>query len=225
MLTSPKGKQMIEYISPIYANSEIEQAIYQAIGSEFDSADELAEEVLMQLHPQTATWGISFWEQRLKLPINESEDIKIRRRKVIARLQSKASTMTPERMGIILKTYIGSYVGITENVAPYTFSVDIINNTERFKLKDFTDIVNRIKPSHLAYIVGLIERKTLQIKEECKEYPYNFFMCGTFLCGTKPEIENLGFKVDTTLKAETNNTNTKQKYNMAGTFESGVDKI
>lgn len=148
---------MLEYISPIYQNSKIEQAIYEAIGTEFDNADELANEVLLQLHPQTATWGISFWEQRLKLPINENEDLERRRRKVIARLQSKASTITPERMAMILKNFTGADINIEENVAPYTFRVNLTGRDGFPKsLEDLYKEVKRIKPSHLSVKYKLV---------------------------------------------------------------------
>lgn len=150
MIKSPKGKEMISYISPIYQDSKIEQAIYEAIGSEWDNADELTHEILLQLHPQTATWGLIFWEQRLGLPTNINEDIERRRRKVIAKLQSRY-IITPEKMATIVKNYTGANVLVVENIAPYTFKVavnidDIINN------KDLTTIVRKIKPSHLAWI-------------------------------------------------------------------------
>lgn len=157
MITSPKGKEMLRYISPIYQKSKIEQAIYEAIGSEFDSAEELAEEVLLQLHPQTATWGISFWEQRLKLSVNENEDIERRRRKVIARLQSKASTITPKRMGMILSNFTGADINIVENVAPYTFQVNLTGKDGFPKsLEDLYKEVKRIKPSHLSVKYKLV---------------------------------------------------------------------
>ncbi|EPY6430798.1 YmfQ family protein [Clostridium sporogenes] len=156
MITSPKGKEMLSYISPLYQNSKIEQAIYEAIGSEWDSADELANEILLQLHPQTATWGLVFWEQRLGLPTNTNEDIERRSRKVIAKRQSK-HIINPERMAIILKNYTGADIEIIENIAPYTFEVKLTGR-EGFpkSLEDLYKEVKRIKPSHLSVRYKLI---------------------------------------------------------------------
>ncbi|RXM79569.1 hypothetical protein DP144_01820 [Clostridium tetani] len=156
MITSKKGNEMLQQITPMYQNSRIEQAIYEAIGSEFDSADELAQEILLQLHPQTATWGLIFWEQRLGLPTNINEDIERRRRKVIAKRQSK-HIITPERMAIILKNYTGADIEMIENIAPYTFEVKLTGREGFSKsLEDLYKEVKRIKPSHLSVIYKLI---------------------------------------------------------------------
>lgn len=156
MITSPKGKEMISYVSPIYQDSKIEQAIYEAIGSEWDNAEELVHEVLLQLHPQTATWGLVFWEQRLRLSTNLNEPLERRRRKVIAKRQSK-HIINPERMAIILKNYTGADIEIIENIAPYTFEVKLTGR-EGFpkSLEDLYKEVKRIKPSHLSVRYKLI---------------------------------------------------------------------
>lgn len=156
MITSPKGKEMIQQITPMYQKSIIEQAIYESIGQEFDNAEELAQEVLLQLFPQTATWGLIFWEQRLGLPTNTNEDIERRRKKVIAKQQSK-NIINPERMAIILKNYTGADILITENIAPYTFEIKLTGR-EGFpkSLEDLYKEVRRIKPSHLSVRYKLI---------------------------------------------------------------------
>lgn len=145
---------MISYVSPIYQHSKIEQAIYEAIGYEFDNADKLSKEVSLQLFPQTATWGLVFWEQRVGLATNLSEDIKKRRRKIIAKMQTRYP-INPKNMAMILKNYTAADILITENVAPYTFKViskvdDILDN------RNLVYIVNKIKPSHLNWIQDFI---------------------------------------------------------------------
>lgn len=176
MITSPKGKEMISYISPVYQNSKIEQAIYEAIGSEWDSADELSQEVLLQLHPQTATWGLVFWEQRLGLPTNINEDIE-RRRKVIAKRQSK-NIINPERMAIILKNYTGADIKVIENVAPCVFEVKLIGK-EGFpkSLDDLYKEVKRIKPSHMS-----VRYKLISITQS------KFYIGATTLCGEEISV-------------------------------------
>ncbi|KEH90629.1 YmfQ family protein [Clostridium botulinum] len=172
MITSKKGKEMIQRITPMYQESIIEQAIYEAIGHEFDNADKLAKEVLLQLFPQTATWGLIFWEQRVGLTTNTNEDIERRRRKVIAKLQSK-HIITPERMAMILKNYTGADILITENIAPYTFEVKLTGKEGFPKSLDYLyKTVKRIKPSHLS-----VKHKLISITES------NFYVGATTLCG------------------------------------------
>lgn len=185
MISSKKGQRMIETITPIYRNSRIEQAIYEAIGSEFDDGDNLVEEVLLQLFPQTAAWGLVFWEQRLNISINLNEDIDKRRKKVITKLQTKYP-ITPERMASILKSYTGFDSIINEGVTDYIFEV-ILTSEDAFNIntENVLKIVNRIKPSHLGYNLGLQHNKTIGITEEFKRYVYDFPIAGIY-CGTYP---------------------------------------
>lgn len=149
-MQSLKGSQMMEYISPALHDSKIEQAVYEAIGSEFDSLENIIEDIKLQLFPQTATWGLTWWEKRLGLQTNSSEDMEKRREKVIIKLQTRWP-MTPLNMANIISTYTSTKVVIIENVAPYTFEVDLLsNNGFPEDLVDLYKTVKRIKPSHEA---------------------------------------------------------------------------
>ncbi|MDB3560263.1 hypothetical protein C4233_06730 [Clostridioides difficile] len=183
MITSKKGREMLLTLSPIYEQSLVMNSIYEAIGSEFDNLELLNEEIELQLFPQSATWGLSFWENRVGLTTNIDEDIEIRRRKVIAKLQSKY-IMTPKRMSMILQSYTGANIKINENISPYTFGVEL-TSTQGFPrdLEDLEDLykrVNVIKPSHLAVsykLVSLLKSKTYFaqtaiMSEEITVYPY-----------------------------------------------------
>ncbi|KPI48690.1 hypothetical protein KW95_13035 [Clostridioides difficile] len=180
-MASKKGREMLLTLSPIYEQSLIMNSIYEAIGNEFDNLELLNKEIELQLFPQTATWGLSFWENRVGLSTNLDEDIEARRRKVIAKLQSKY-IMTPKRMSMILQSYTGANIKINENIFPYTFSVEL-TSTQGFPrdLEDLYKRVNVIKPSHLSVsykLVSLLKSKTYFaqttiMSEEITVYPYS----------------------------------------------------
>lgn len=166
MIDSIKGQRLISYISPIYEQSKIMIAIFEAIGNEFDDSYEKLEDIKQQLFPQTATWGLVYWEQRLGLPTNYSEDLKTRRGKVIAKLQTRYP-INPDNMANIIKNYTMANTLIEENISPYTFKVtsridDVINN------KDLIYIVKKIKPSHLSwmpdFVMNFINEETFNSK-------------------------------------------------------------
>lgn len=157
MITSKKGQEMYSKVTPIYENSPLMQTIFQAIGSEEDGAIDLGDEVLRQLHPQTAdSWGLTIWEKRLSLVTNLNEDLEKRRRKVITKLQTRYP-ITPETMAAILKSYTGATINIDEDIAPYTFRVEL-TSYDGFpnELIDVYDTVKKIKPSHLTAEYNLI---------------------------------------------------------------------
>ncbi|MFL8801867.1 MULTISPECIES: YmfQ family protein, partial [unclassified Clostridioides] len=165
----------------MYEQSLIMNSIYEAIGSEFDNLELLNKEIELQLFPQSATWGLSFWENRVGLSTNLDEAIEARRRKVIAKLQSKY-IMTPKRMSMILQSYTGANIKINENISPYTFGVEL-TSTQGFPrdLEDLYKRVNVIKPSHLSVsykLVSLLKSKTYFaqttiMSEEITVYPYS----------------------------------------------------
>lgn len=216
---------MIERISPVYAKSEIEQAIYEAIGSEFDSAYDLVDEVLLQLFPQTATWGLSWWEKRLKLPTNLNEDIKIRRRKVIARMQTRSS-ITPEKIANIIESYTGVRALITEVIAASTFGVTLISDGEPFdvKIDEVIAEIRRIKPSHLSYSLGLETQKTINIATTRDTiFGSHINLCGDFYCGDSNVTGTLGRSYSGNLSIHGDYSKNIKDYSLAGTILSGIN--
>ncbi|HBY3339833.1 TPA: DUF2313 domain-containing protein, partial [Clostridioides difficile] len=150
MITSKKGREMLLTLSPIYEQSLVMSSIYEAIGSEFDNLELLNKEIELQLFPQSATWGLEFWENRVGLSTNIDEDIESRRRKVIAKLQMKY-IVNPSRLATIIKSYTGTDVYIQEDIAAYTFKVTA-NVDDVVNYEDFKYITNKTKPSHLHWM-------------------------------------------------------------------------
>jgi len=181
LLNSNNGKKMFDSISPVYKNSIIMKSLFEAIGMEFDTLDNLIEDVKLQLFPQTATWGLKYWEERCGLPTNADEPLQTRRNKVIAKLQSK-HIMNPKRMAMVLQKYTGADIKVIENIAPYTFEIDLIGRTTFPKsLEQLYQTVRKIKPSHLAVNYKLISitnsnayfGAVFQCGEEVSVYPWS----------------------------------------------------
>lgn len=181
MLNSNNGIKMFDSISPVYKNSIIMKSLYEAIGMEFDTLDDLIEEVKLQLFPQVATWGLKYWEERCGLPTNTDEPLQTRRNKVIVKLQSK-HIMNPKRMAMVLQKYTGADIKVIDNTAPYTFEIDLIGRTSFPKsLEQLYKTVRKIKPSHLAVNYKLISvtnsnayfGAVSQCGEEVSVYPWS----------------------------------------------------
>ena len=188
MITSKKGQEMYLSVSPIYEDSILMQSIFNAIGNEADLSVELGDEILRQLFPQTAdSWGLSIWEQRLGLVTNISESIEKRRKKIIAKFQTKF-IITPEKMAFIIKNYTGIEPLIEENVAPYTFDVYLKTYTMFSDvLSDVRNAIKTIKPSHLAYNLIMQYVTKVIINISSKEW----FSDTIPLCGTLDDSGNL----------------------------------
>lgn len=164
MIKSPKGRKFLGYISPIYEQSVIMQAIMEAIGAEWDEAEKLADEVLAQLFPQTATWGIVYWERLLGIPPNHSVPIEQRQSKVLTKMQTKWP-VTKSRLEQIVRTYSGDKQAyIRQFFNEYRFEV-LFNLAQSIDLKTINEVISETKPAHLDFslVMGLRQETALHL--------------------------------------------------------------
>jgi len=180
MIASAKGKRFLEYISPIYEQSIIMQAIMEAIGAEWDDVDRLTDDVFAQLFPQTATWGIVYWERLVGIPRNDSLSIEQRRVRVLTRMQTRWP-MTKERMEQLVRTFSkDKQAFIREFFDQYRFEV-LFSLTQSVDLGTVYEVIEEAKPAHLGYsLVARLRQgekrvfisSTLLAGEEITVYPW-----------------------------------------------------
>ena len=180
MITSPKGRKFLGYISPIYEQSVIMQAVMEAIGAEWDDVDRLTDEVFAQLFPQTATWGIMYWEWLLGISPNDSLSIEQRRTRVLTRMQTRWP-MTKERMEQLVRTFSqDKQAFIREFFDQYRFEV-LFSLTQSVDLGTVYEVIEEAKPAHLGYsLVARLRQgekrvfigSTLLAGEEITVYPW-----------------------------------------------------
>lgn len=234
MINSKKGQQMYSSVTPMYTDSMLMQAIFEAIGTEADMSVDLSDEILRNIFPQTAdSWGLTIWEQRLGLVTNISEDIEKRRKKVITRLQTK-SIINPEKIGYIIRSLTGVETDVVDKVADYIFGVTLISDKAfNVDLNEVMSEIKRVKPSHLGYLLGLQTEKKIQVTTT-REYAFNpLNMCGQFNCGDGIVISTYGRSYAATLKNHVDYSKNIKDYDLAGTilpssnleFESGIATI
>jgi len=182
MIKSKAGNKFLKhYISPIYEQSIIMQAIMEAIGEEWDRAEKLADDILAQLFPQTATWGIIYWETLLKIPPNNNLTIEQRRTRVLTKMQTRYP-MTRRRMEQIIQTYSGDkQAHIKEIFSEYRFEV-LFNLAQSVDLKIIQEVVSETRPAHLDFMlaVGLRQGEkriftgsAMLMGEEITVYPWS----------------------------------------------------
>lgn len=196
ILTSKKGQEMLKMVSPIYYQSKIMQGIFQSIGLEWDDIDRLSDDILLQLFPQTATWGLRYWEDLLNIPVNETIDIERRRTLVMTRIKLR-SPMTPERISSVISALTkgqSKYVEVTENVEPHVFMVNIGSKAQGVDYLDVYRTLRRIKPSHESFYLGNTYLRAFGFKRN-KIYGFSKIIhaIGTFLC-SKEDVEFIATK-------------------------------
>lgn len=152
--TSPTAQRMISRISPIYDRSYVGKWIFQVMGLDMDEVRLRFGELQAQAFPETATWGLQYWEQRYGITGAEGKDIELRRQEILSHRGARAP-LNPKKVEAILSALTGREVIVTEDVAPYTFAIDILDGDTGFDYAAVVRRIKRLKPSHQAFTLQL----------------------------------------------------------------------
>jgi len=145
--TSATARRMMSRITPIYGKSYVAKWIFEVMGCEVDAVKGRMDELRLQTSPETATWGLKYWEQRYGIYPGPAS-LEERRRRVRAKRIARMP-MNPERMSRILSAAYGCPAGVEENVAPYTFRVELERDGAiPLNLMDLLALIHEIKPAH-----------------------------------------------------------------------------
>lgn len=152
--TSPTALRMMSRISPIYDRAYVGKWIFQVMGLDMDEVRLRFGELSEQAFPETATWGLAYWELRYGIEGAEGKDIELRRQEVLSHRGARAP-LNPKKVEAILSALTGREVIVTEDVAPYTFSVEVMDGDSAFDYAAVIRRIKRLKPSHQAFTFTL----------------------------------------------------------------------
>jgi len=184
--TSPAAKRMMKTVSPIYDKSYVAKWIFQVMGLEIDEAWQFIEELRLQAFPETATWGITYWEQRYNIPPDESLSLEERRQRVIIK-RGKRSPMNRARIERIVRDVTGREDMVTEQNEEYTFYISILPGESTVDYQELIDTIKSVKPSHLAFKVLFETDVSMTIQVNNQAYTFEYPLTGTI-----PDINTVG---------------------------------
>lgn len=165
--TSPTALRMLSRISPIYDRSYVGKWIFQVMGADMDDVRLRFEELRLQAFPETATWSIPYWEQRYGITPTPGQTMEERRRAVVLKRNSR-DPMNPAKIEHIIQTLTGMAAKVTEDVAPYTASMEISDDgSGAVHFGDVLRSIRRIKPSHIAIAVTINSTAELILYSGC----------------------------------------------------------
>ena len=109
------------------------------------------EDLINQLFIDTATWGLSIYEKELGLITNRSLSYEERRELIKAKLWGRGAT-TKQMIKETAEAFSGGEVDVIEYPSEYRFVVKFIGvkGIPR-NMQGFIDMLEAIKPAHLAY--------------------------------------------------------------------------
>lgn len=153
-------KQLMSYLPENYLASRETAAFQSALQPEADAIWEARDQLLAQLNPYTATWGLWYWEDALGLRACEGFPLDVRRQQVAAKLQGRAAT-TPKVVKEVAETLLGTNVVVLEHFGEYRVELlvegggQLPPGTEALKSR-----LREIVPAHLdwALVIPLLRR-------------------------------------------------------------------
>lgn len=225
ILTSPSGQRMLSYVSPIYYQSKVMQAIFQVIGLEIDDLQKWVTQIREQLFPQTATWGLKYWEQVLGLPSNEAAALEERRRAILAKLAIR-TPVTPSLVKQIAQNSTGKPAIVENRIGPYTFRIIIESDGTGVDLQRLNKAIDEAKPAHLTAEYGILYKGGISVKTELPiiEQSPLIFAAEGFYCGVHPEMQ-ANFAGYYTAQLSLQIATYTKDYRFAGTFRCGEGLI
>lgn len=154
IIRSPTAEEMLRMVSQgFYDKSYIALWLFEVIGREYDDMSAWSQELKLEIFIQTCTWSVGLWEwvygisSNLKLPLEQ------RRAQILAQ-QLRRPPINPAQIEGVISAFTGCPTRITDPVKPYTFALEIDESNAKFPVdyKAARELLNQIKPSHLAAI-------------------------------------------------------------------------
>ena len=198
--TNETAKRMMSRVSPIYSQAYVAKWLYQVMGIEMEEARRYFEELRSQSFPETATWAISYWEQRYGLPIDDTLSIEARRQRITSKRGLRAP-MNPARIEQIISDLCIKPCVVTEDNKNYWFYVSVYTDDDvKVNFDDIKNRIKKIKPSHLSfslklqlYPMSFVNRKSFTFKQfdmKTKKEVKNQFEANNFFIGLKIKNSN-----------------------------------
>lgn len=156
------------------------QEIYKAQGKELNKIKLDIKDLCNQCFVATATWGLDYWEEFLKIETDTSKAIQERRSNIFAKLRGQGTT-TKKVIEEIAEAY-ADVANVIEDNPNYAFYINLESyKGYPFNLDSLYKNIEEIKPAHLAanyrltsttknkFRIGTITRYA----ETITVYPYN----------------------------------------------------
>lgn len=155
ILTNELGDRMLDMVAPVYDSSQVALYLFQALGTTLQKdVDFVSGDFISQIFPQTATWGLKYFEEEYGLNTDISKTLE-QRRQMLMSLMFQKKPLTPYRIKQLVKGITGIDCDILENYAPNTFKVIVRGYFENVNL--IKEVLDEKAPAHLNYVIQFAE--------------------------------------------------------------------
>ena len=146
---------ILKYLPEFLATDENFKAVADTCSGEHELIRLQLQDIFQQFFVETATWGLSYWENVLDIKTNAGDDYTQRRNRILIRFQS-VQTTTAAYIESLVKRYMsaGSIVNVEEQNPDYDFRI-VTTNGNILYLADMIEAINTFKPAHLGYGIAI----------------------------------------------------------------------
>lgn len=163
------SRKLMSYLEGYEASPDM-TAFQEGIQPEADLMWESRTDLLNQLNPKTATWGLDKWEEAYGIPIDTSKDAEYRRTRIVSKIRGNGTT-TVELIRTVSESFSNGTVDVVELFGEYrvevrfTGSIGIPPNMD-----DLADALNEVMPAHLAWEFIIYYRTHLMLAANTHEF-------------------------------------------------------
>ncbi|MCR8645573.1 YmfQ family protein [Paenibacillus sp. N1-5-1-14] len=149
VLTSPKGKELFEYLPAFYEPIYEIRTLVQTEGLELDTISNQIESILDQTTVGTATWSLERWEKEFGVRTEAGKPVDQRRSVVISKIRG-TGTITSNLIKAVAESYANGEVAVTVDYPTYTVQVEFIGKYGiPPNIEDLKSVLRGIVPAHL----------------------------------------------------------------------------
>ncbi len=143
---------LIDLLPSYYQNSKEAADLQNSLTAQIEAIQNTKEDLFQQLHVNTATWGLKYWETALGLDTDISKSYGFRRSRVESKLRSQGIT-TKAMIQNMAESFSNGSVSIVEHAPEYRFNVKFTGTLGvPPNMEDLTAAIEEIKPAHLAFV-------------------------------------------------------------------------
>ncbi|NIK67944.1 putative phage tail protein [Paenibacillus sp. BK720] len=152
-----------------YGTSTVYTGIQTTKAAEWDRLRAQADDLALQLHPSTATWGLRYYEEALDIPLNATDSYEIRRSRVIAKRRSPGNFSAK-----LIKSVVQAFAGEVDVAIDFTTGDVIVTFIGTYgiptNLDDLKKAVDGVVHAHLGVIYKFRYATYSQIANSGKTY-------------------------------------------------------
>ncbi|NRT32449.1 hypothetical protein BJV38_004966 [Clostridium beijerinckii] len=144
---------LMKYMPDYYITSKVMKELESSNSLEIGRLNYKIRDIKNQLWIDTATWGLSYWENEYGIETNLSLGYEQRREVLKAKKRGQGTT-TKQMIKNVAETFSGGEVNIIQDNPNYAFVVQFVGVKGIPKnMQLFKDMLENIKPAHLGYTI------------------------------------------------------------------------